>query len=151
MVPLESDRLRSVRSALLGLPVADRAEPTNLVRMGDRVEVPAPADIFLELLDPRLDELHDLPASRADQVVVVLALAQPLVSVLLLVQPDAPDETTLVKQLERAVDRRAADPLAARLTHPVDEVVRVEVLVCGENLFEEGRPLTGRLQTLPLQ
>ena len=81
----------------------------------------------------------------------MLTLPEPLVAVLLLVQPDPADEPALVEQLERPVDGRAADLLPARVPHPVDEVVRVEVLVRGKNLFEERRPLSGRLQTLALQ
>ena len=74
-------------------------------------------------------------------------LRQPLVAVLLLVQAHAPDEAALVEELERPVDRRAAD-LRAALAHADDEILGVEMPVRREDLVEEGRPLARDLQTL---
>jgi hypothetical protein len=114
----------------------------------DRRESVALADVLLEGLDAWLDELDHPSARRADEVVVVLALAHPLVPVLLLVQPHAADEPAREEELERPVDGRAADllPLGA---HPDDEVVGIEMPMRREDLVEERRPFPRRLEALP--
>src|SRR5271169_1083989 len=115
-----------------------------------RDEVVLPADGLLAFLDRRVDELDDLAAARAHEVVVVLALAEPLVAVLLLVQPHASDEAAAVKKLERPVDRRAAD-LRSAVAHADHEVFRVEMPVGREDLVEEGGPFARDLQALLTQ
>ena len=95
-------RLRTARSAR-------GAEAPDLVRVRGRKEVVLLADRLLPSLDRPVDELDHLSARAADEVVVVLALPEPFVPVLLLVQPDAPHEAALEQEIEGAVDRRAAD------------------------------------------
>ena len=73
------------------------AEAPDLMRVGCGRELVLAADRILELLDAGIDELDDAAAPRADEMVVVLAFAEPLVAVLLLVQADASDEAALVQ------------------------------------------------------
>ena len=77
----------------------------------ERREAVALADLVLEALDPRLEELDDPAALVADQVIVVLPRAQPLVPVSGLADPHAPDDPRIDEEFEGAVDRGARDLL----------------------------------------
>src|SRR5690606_39858687 len=85
----------------------------------------------LGLLQPqqlRARELLDLPALRADQVLPHgLLPEQMLVALEALAEIVFRDQATLHQHLERAIDRRLADPLAL-LTQPGLDVLDGQVL-----------------------
>src|SRR6266542_3548205 len=135
---------------------ADNARPAlaadapHLVTVRQRQEPVALADLVLEALDAGLVELDDAAALIADQVVVVLPRAKAFVAIPGLPDPHAADNARVHEQIERPVDRGAGNLLVlGAQSH--EELVRLEMLVPGEELVEQGLPLGGQFQAPPLQ
>src|SRR5512143_3113364 len=126
------------------------ADAAHLVAVRKRKEAVSLADLVLQALDARLEELDHAAAPVADQVVVVLPRAQALVPVSAFAGPHAPDDPGIEQQLERPINGRARDLLALP-AQPHEDLVRLQVLVAGEELVEHGLTLGGELQPAPLQ
>src|SRR6266508_1131279 len=126
------------------------ADAAHLVAVGEREESVAVADLVLQALDPRLEELDHPAALIADQVIVVLSGAKAFVSVADLADPNASHDSRVHQELERPIDRGPRDLLSFR-SQAHEDLVRLEVLVTGEQLVENGLPLGRELQATPFQ
>ena len=118
--------------------------------MREREETVAFAHLVLEVLDRGLEELDHAAALVADQVVVVLPRAQPLIPVAGLANAHASDDAGIDEQVERSVDRGPRD-LRVLGSEPHEQLVGLEVLVSGEELVEEGLPFRRQLQASLLE
>ena len=107
-------------------------------------------DLVLQRLDARLEELDDLAALIADQVVVVVAGVQTLVAVPGLADPELPDDAGFDEELERPVDRGPGDLLVLG-PEPNEQFVCFDVFVLAEHLVEQGLPFGRELEAPPFQ
>ena len=113
-------------------------------------EAVALAHLVLKLLDPLLVELHDAAALLADQVIVVIARPQALVSVARLADAELPHDPGVGQELERAVDGGPGDFLVLG-PQPHEQLVGLQVLVAREDFVKERAALGGQLEAPPLQ
>ena len=120
------------------------------MRVGHEDEAIALGHLVLQLLDPRLAELDHAAALVADQVVVVVSGAEPLVPVARLADPQAADDPGVDHELESPVDRRPGD-LFVLGPEPHEKLIRFNMLMSTEQLIEEGLALVRELEAPPFQ
>ena len=125
--------------ALAAAGIAD-AEDLQIVKGGS--EFLPIANLELAFFEDRIVELDHRAAGGADEVVVVGVAFDVLVVVVVLAEVDAADHAGLHEELEGAIDGGAGD-LDRLLLHLEEQLVGLEMVVCGEDLADEGDALAG--------
>src|SRR5262245_2493564 len=124
------------------------AVTVQLVAVSQQAEAIALHDVLLRLLDHRALELHDLPAARAHQMVVVLVLD--LEAGDTVVEVAFARETGLAEQLHRAIHGRIAD-VRILLADALVELLARDVPLHAEEDLEDGLTLTRVLEIVALE
>src|SRR5688572_31785587 len=127
----------SLLSRLCG---AVAAETVDLQPVAARLEAVGAADLDLESGDSRALELHHPVTAGADQMIVLLPGVHVLEEKAALAQTMLAHHPGAHQQLETAVRGGARDGDAAAAQRAV-KIVRVEVAMVGEDLFEKGLAL----------
>jgi hypothetical protein len=114
----------------------------DLQAVAARLEAVGAADLDLQGGDPGALELHHPVTAGADQVIVLLPGVHVLEEKAALAQTMLAHHSGAHQQLETAVDGGARDGDAAAAQGAV-KIVRVEVAMVGEDLFEKRLALAG--------
>src|SRR5688572_18286558 len=121
---------------MLAFAPAGVADAEDLEVDKGRRELLLLANRQLQALQFLIVELDDAAASRAAQMILMRVSGDVLVVKVVLVEVDASLHSALHQQLQRAVDGGPRD-LDALLIHLEEKLLRLEVVVDGENLPHE--------------
>jgi hypothetical protein len=106
------------------------------------IKTVASGDIILQLLDGFVFKLDHRIATGADQVIVVLPFHNMFIAGLSIVQQHFPGQSGLDKQLERTIDRGAADSGVGGLDFKI-QLFNADMLVGGKEKIENNVTLAG--------
>jgi hypothetical protein len=118
------------------------AQTVDLEPVAARLEAVGAADLDLQSGDPRALKLHHPLTAGADQMIVLLPGVHVLEEKAALAQTMLANHSGAHQELKTAVDGGARDGDAAAAQRAV-QIVRVEVPMVGEDLFEKGLALAG--------
>src|SRR5262249_37608559 len=119
------------------------AHAPKLMAVREQHESVTFADLVPGAFAARFAKIDDSAALVADQMIVVVPRAHPLVAIALLPDANAADDSGVDQEVERAVDRRPGDLLVV-CPQAHEQLVRLQVLMTRKELVEHRQPFGGQ-------